>query len=110
MKKQDYYYVMLMEECAEIQQAVAKILRFGLDDTHPDFPELTNEKDFLTEYYQLMTVVEELQKQQKLVSWSEEQIQAVKNEKKQKIAKYLEYSKARGFVEEENRHELSNSN
>ncbi len=27
--------ILLMEECAEVQQVCAKILRFGIDDTNP---------------------------------------------------------------------------
>jgi hypothetical protein len=36
MNKVEYLLICLMEEAAEIQQAAAKALRFGLDNHHPD--------------------------------------------------------------------------
>jgi len=42
MKTTQYLLVCLMEEAAEIQQAAAKCLRFGLDNYHPEKPEETN--------------------------------------------------------------------
>lgn len=30
------------EECGELVQAVSKVLRFGLNDSHPDNPDVTN--------------------------------------------------------------------
>jgi len=35
MTRADHLLVIIMEECAEIQQATAKALRFGLDDAAP---------------------------------------------------------------------------
>lgn len=34
--------VLLMEECAEVQQVIGKILRHGYESYHPDTPEVTN--------------------------------------------------------------------
>ena len=36
MNKQEYLLTCLSEECAEIQQAVSKALRFGLDNYNPN--------------------------------------------------------------------------
>lgn len=60
MTKGENLLVTLSEECAEIQQAVSKSLRFGLENYNPVTPKLTNEKDIMTEYYQLITVMEML--------------------------------------------------
>ena len=54
MNKKEHLMVVAMEECAEIQQAIAKSLRFGLQDHRPETPTMTNEQEILTEYYQLM--------------------------------------------------------
>ena len=50
-----------IEECAEVQQALAKIMRFGAKDHHPEAPTETNEEQLLTEFYQLTAMMEELQ-------------------------------------------------
>lgn len=34
--------ILLMEECAEVQQVIGKILRHGYESYHPDTPEVTN--------------------------------------------------------------------
>lgn len=36
VNKSEYLLVCLMEECAEIQQAASKALRFGMENGHPD--------------------------------------------------------------------------
>lgn len=36
MNTTEHLLVVLGEECAEVQQNIAKALRFGLDDHHPD--------------------------------------------------------------------------
>jgi len=38
VKQHEYLLTCLMEECAEVQKAATKALRFGLDDRGPDEP------------------------------------------------------------------------
>ena len=54
--------VTAMEECAEIQQDVSKILRFGADNHHPERPNHTNADCVTREYIQLKAESEELQR------------------------------------------------
>lgn len=42
--------IIAAEECVEIQQEIAKALRFGLQNHHPKKPELTNEKRIMQEF------------------------------------------------------------
>lgn len=93
MKRKEHLLVCIMEECAEIQQAVAKGLRFGLDDTHPDYPEITNEVDIMTEFYQLVTVIELLEAEGIVSSRKTEEIEKIKKGKLKKLEFYMEYSK-----------------
>lgn len=42
MNKVEYLLVCLIEEAAEVQQIASKCLRFGLNNHHPDHPEIEN--------------------------------------------------------------------
>ncbi len=100
MNQEEYLLVCLMEESSEIAQAAAKSLRFGLDDTHPDRPTETNELDLLTEYYQLLTVMELLQENDKIKKLSPTEIQEIKDKKKSKLTEYMSYSQDKGKLRE----------
>ena len=54
MREIENLCVVAMEECAELQQALSKSLRFGFQNYNPNTPEKTNSVDILNEYYQLM--------------------------------------------------------
>lgn len=92
----NYLLVCLMEESAEIAQAAAKSIRFGLDDSHPERVGETNEDDLLEELYQCIAVVEMLQENKNLKTLTNEEIQYIKNKKKEKMIKYMSYSKEKG--------------
>ncbi|WP_288394358.1 hypothetical protein [uncultured Vagococcus sp.] len=92
----NYLLVCLMEESAEIAQAAAKSIRFGLDDSHPERVGETNEEDLLEELYQCIAVVEMLQENKNLKTLTNEEIQCIKNKKKEKMIKYMSYSKEKG--------------
>ena len=47
MTREQHLLVILGEECAEVQQLVAKILRFGLDSYHPEDESKTINQDLL---------------------------------------------------------------
>lgn len=97
MNKKEHLMVVAMEECAEIQQAIAKSLRFGLQDHRPETPTMTNEQEILTEYYQLMAVMEMLQ-EESLHLPDAEVIQQIKQQKKAKVLKYMAYAKEQGCI------------
>lgn len=83
----------ISEECAEIQQAVSKALRFGLGNHIPGKPRETNETDILVEYYQLQAVVEMLQRNGTLRTPEPAVIQRIKDEKRRKVQDYQALSK-----------------
>lgn len=45
--EEEYLLTCLMEECAGIQQAVSKCLRFGMKNYHPDDPGMTSNEELL---------------------------------------------------------------
>lgn len=101
MRKNEYLALVAMEECAEIQQAISKALRFGFDDHHPTRANETNEEQLLTEFYQLTAMMEELQKQGVIKGFTQDQIEEVKQKKIEKVYKYMDYSKEKALLEEE---------
>jgi NTP pyrophosphatase (non-canonical NTP hydrolase) len=55
--RQGELLVILAEECAEVAQVIAKCLRFGMDDCHPDKPGTPNKVRLETEIGDLMAMV-----------------------------------------------------
>ena len=49
--------IILAEECAEVQQGVAKCLRFGLDSKHYYEPSITNQKQLARELGDLQGLI-----------------------------------------------------
>ncbi|MGC6767752.1 hypothetical protein [Enterococcus sp. LJL51] len=99
MNINEHLVLVAMEECAEIQQALSKALRFGFDDYRPSTPDETNEDQILTEYYQLTAMIEELQHKNILKSLTEVEVMEIKSKKINKVYKYAEYSKQRKLLE-----------
>ncbi len=99
MNKSDYLTLVAIEECAEIQQALSKAVRFGFDDHHPDCPDKTNEDDVLHEFYQLTAMIEELQRQHIIRKPTDEAIRRIKEQKLSKVSHYMAYSRQRGRLD-----------
>lgn len=84
---EDHMLVHLMEECAEVQQLVGKILRFGIDEKSSRTGLINRDRlqEEIADIYGVVTVLIE----KGLFSQpSKEQIEA----KKAKMLKYQEYS------------------
>ena len=63
MNRVEHLLVCIMEECAELQQAASKALRFGLDGCRRDFMSQTNADDICKEYADLQAVLQMLEKE-----------------------------------------------
>lgn len=85
------------EECGEIIQAVSKFLRFGAAN-HAPYDSTSNEDALITEYYQLVAVVEELQERGILPIPPKEKQEEIKNSKIENIKKFLDYSRQIGLI------------
>lgn len=60
MNRTEHLLACLAEECAEVQHAVAKALRFGLDDGYPGAAS-TNAQDIAREFIDVLAVMEMLE-------------------------------------------------
>ena len=60
MTRTEHLLVCLAEEAAEIQKAVSKALRFGLQDGYPG-TDRTNARDIMLEFYDLAAIIGMLQ-------------------------------------------------
>jgi len=94
MNKTEYLLVCLAEECAEIQHAVDKALRFGLDVGFPG-GKTTNAQDISREWIDALGVMEMLE-EEKIINHVKTQ-EAI-NKKKIKVNHYMEHSRKLGTL------------
>ena len=93
MTRTEHLLVCLAEEAAEIQQAVSKALRFGLQDGYPD-TDRTNARDIMLEWCDLSAIITMLQYDNVLPRDIHQRNHYIA--KREKVEKYLEYAKSQG--------------
>ena len=98
MTRNENLLVTLMEECAEVQQATSITIRFGASNYNPATPEMTNEQEVLTEYYQLVAVMEMIIERGIFTQLSSCDIEKIKLGKKDKVKHYETISGRLGCV------------
>ncbi len=96
MNLQEHLLTILIEECNEVAQRATKALRFGLEEVQPDQP-LTNAERIVYEYNDLLTVISMLTEKGFISNVIHAEMMIAK---KEKIIKYLEYSKSIGTLTE----------
>lgn len=97
MNTQQFYLTKLAEECTEVAQMALKTQQFGMDEVRRD-QSLTNRQRLHAELNDLFAILEVLNSDHDLrwaVDW--EALEA----KKEKVQRYLNYSRALGLVEQE---------
>ena len=102
MNKTEHLLTCLMEECAEIQKATAKALRFGLDDHAPNSSS-TNAEDIAAEIIDLVAVIEMLREENIIPSICDNDSKIAIEQKKEKVKKYMNYAKERGTLREDSK-------
>ena len=90
MNRIEHLLTCLIEECAEVQKEATKSLRFGIHDTYigtvPQIERLTLEIcDLIAEF--------EMLESENIIPAVD--IDLLKREKKEKVAKYMEYARER---------------
>lgn len=96
MNTKEHLLVCLAEECAKIQQAVSKALRFGLDDGHPG-AETTNAQDIAREYVDLVAVVD-LCVEHWIIGQPGDS-KAMYDAKRARVKKFMGYMRERGVLD-----------
>jgi len=93
MNKTEHLLIILAEECAEVIKETSKALRFGLSDHAPD-SKITNAESIVKEVADLTAIIEMLQAENLILNPPLYYI----TEKKQKVEKWLKYSKEKGTL------------
>lgn len=88
MDQNEYFITCAMEECGEINQALSKVIRFGKDNHHPDYPDETNSDNVLKEFYQLETIISLLQEADILPVYTGDEIKKIQLEKIHAVEHY----------------------
>ncbi len=102
MTVNDCIAITIMEECAELQQAVSKSLRFGLDKYNPLNPEKSNAENIILEYYQLQAMMDLYIRQLDLYRLcSEDKIKQIQEDKINKFLNIQNYEDWNGQVYEQ---------
>lgn len=101
MTRAENLLVVAMEECAELQQAISKAMRFGMDHTHPDNPDFTNARAIQTEFVQLEQTMRLLERRRVLPEISLAETYIIRGEKLASIEKYEAVSKELGHIKDQ---------
>ena len=95
MNISEHLLVCLAEECAEVQHAIAKALRFGLNDLGPD-ASLTNAQQISQELIDVIAVMEMIV-DYGIIKLPPNRL-ARTEQKKLKVAEHMAYAKRRGSL------------
>lgn len=98
MTRDEMRWIQLMEEAAEVQQSVSKLLRFGLNEIESG-QQLTNIERVRIEVGDFFAALQELEDCGNMNPWNEADLAAHIVAKRAKVAKFLKYSEALSRVE-----------
>ena len=92
MKSYENLLVIAMEEAAEVQQELSKVLRFGANNYHLEDPSLSNGRRVMYEFNQLKAVISLLQDRCILPTLNEYEENMIKSNKINAIKKWSSQS------------------
>ena len=98
MTREENLLLTAMEESAEVQQAISKAMRFGLERYNPDSPFENNAESIMIEYYQLCAMIEMLQHKCVLPYFNDEKINKIMSDKIEKVERYQNVSESLGLI------------
>jgi len=98
MNRKEHLLLILAEECAELQQAVSKAMRFGLDDRYNKVE--SNREEIVREYLHVLAAVTMLIEAGHLPRNTHEFHRKVMDEKIANVERFLEYAEQKGTLNE----------
>ena len=101
LNKLEYILVQIQEECAEVSQRAAKAVRFGVYEKQPG-QEKTNLERLEEEAIDLLTMLSMLDDELKhsMLTFNDDtKFLLAVNTKKEKVLKYMDYSREKGLLE-----------
>ena len=100
MQQHENFLVTTMEECAEIQQSISKLLRFGdLNYCSEQDSIIDNNFEILKEFEQLKEMFNILFEYNILDDLTDEQKEEIRHNKRNKVFKYIEESTQLGLID-----------
>ena len=93
MKHSEHLLICLIEECAEVQKAASKALRFGLDDGYPGSGR-TNRQDIEKELLDVISICQILADKSIIRQFHQTEIDAALMDKRDKINHWLDYARS----------------
>ena len=95
MNTKEHLLICLSEECAEIQHAVSKALRFGTEDWNPK-TDATNAQDIAREYVDLVAVID-LCREHGIIGQPGES-KAMYEAKRERVKEFMGYARETGAL------------
>lgn len=99
MNKIEHLLACLTEECAEVQKATAKALRFGVNDVHPSTNQ-TNSSEIYEEIIHVVAIAEMLAEKGVIPADFAKRTDLIQS-KKGKVRKWMEHAIENGTLEKE---------
>ena len=97
MNIKEHLLVCLIEECAEIQHAASKALRFGLNDGYPG-ADTTNSQDIAREITDLIAVIDLCREHG--IATQPSVSREMYEMKQSRIKEYIEYARTKGALDD----------
>src|SRR3990167_10125251 len=97
LTEEQYLFTQLGEECAEVQQRISKLLRFGRDEIQEEYTE-SNIQRLQYEIYDMLAVLDLLETRKHLTPKRQERVDHI-GRKIDKILRYMAYSQEIGILE-----------
>lgn len=102
MTRKDLLLIQLGEEACEVSQAVSKQLRFGPNNKYPTQDDESAGNRLVTELIDLLTLVDMCLDEKiipdDLLDKNHERVHELMELKRQKVEKYIEYSRNKGII------------